>query len=184
VIELLLKLLDKLTKLTELRAAHKRKAFKELAEPMFNELQEVHKNYLTNFVEARRLVEQSSDLQPCIDFLRKQAVEYGPVRSKLQTTARTIFGIHKPTEMSDLVSAILSYFPMGELAGPDGLFSTSHKTLIEELERSAWDAKCRGISNNSLAAERIRQFLMIHEVKWESVCEAFAKAKIADVTAA
>ncbi len=189
-IELLLKLLDKLGQLQELRIARKRKAFKELAEPLFNELQGVHRDYLMNFSEARALVESSpDDLRSCIMYLKKRSAEFDPVRDKLVAFSKTIQTQHDAIEMDGFLSAIARYFPTGNIEGlEDTIFhngSTAYTNLISELERmqnvsrlsvSRWDRR-------PMSPETTIAAFMDHlQEKWEYVCEAFAKLKHTDVS--
>jgi hypothetical protein len=62
-VDLLLRLLEKLGELANYRSDRKKREFKEMAELMFNELLEVHKDYIAIFAKAQSLADQRSDVQ-------------------------------------------------------------------------------------------------------------------------
>jgi hypothetical protein len=133
-IELLLKLVEKLTALAQHASAHKRRGFKELAEPMFTELLEVHKNYMQFFAEAQSLsLKHPADATIVIDYLGQKRLEFQPVRTKIETLARTLYTLHaakKPSQMADFLYAVIRYFPVGDIYTDDSSAST---TLLDIL---------------------------------------------------
>jgi hypothetical protein len=131
-IDLLLQLLEKLEKLAEYSSERKKRAFKELAEPMFDDLLEVHKNYLVIFTEARSLAGQNpDDPSQAIQYLEKMRTDLEPVRVKLAAMAQTIFQAGNISYMDELLRAVAGYFPVGDIVAGQGTASTS---LIAELK--------------------------------------------------
>jgi hypothetical protein len=132
-LDLLLKLLENLGKLAEYRSERKKRAFKELAEPMFEELLEVHKNYLLMFAEARSLAVQTpEDSSQAVQYLEEKRADFGPARVKLAAMAETILQAGKISYMDDLLCSVAGYFPVGDIIAEQGTASTS---LIAELKR-------------------------------------------------
>jgi len=132
-IALLLKLLEMLGKLAEHKSAQEKQAFKELAEPLFNELLEVHKNYLLIFAEARSLAGQSPrDSSQPVEYLEKKRADFGPVRVKLAAMAETILQVGEISNMDEFLRAVAEYFPVGDIVSQQGTASTS---LIGALKR-------------------------------------------------
>jgi hypothetical protein len=203
-IDLLLKLLEKLGQLAEYRSARQKRAFKEMAEPMFNELLEVHKDYIRIFTEARSLVETSPNAEPALQYLERKRMEFEPVRVKLRTMAQTVFHPSPTSEMDAFLNAVANYFPVGDIFIGHGTAST---TLIRELRQqifpvdfhksvlvSIWNEempgpgqKRRTASNppkddpTRWATETIDRYVELLQQKWKGVCEAFATVKSADL---
>jgi len=176
-IDLLLKLLENLQKLAEYRSAHKRRSFKELAEPMFNELLDVHKNYILLFAEARSLARKNpKDPSPAIDYLEMQRITFQPVRVKLSALASTLRKPEKSSLMYDFLLAVARYFPVGDILEKPRPHRTASTSLIEKLKRLP-------PSYQSTPAEVIGTFIDLQEQKWNDVCKAFASMKEADLEA-
>jgi hypothetical protein len=131
-VPLLLKLLEQVQKLKEYRDARKKRAFKELAEPVFTELLEVHKNYMSIFAEAESNARQGTELTKIIENLQAKRREFEPVRVKLRTLVRTLIGKTITTEMDIFLVAVAKYFPAGDIYSGQYTASTS---LIEHLTK-------------------------------------------------
>jgi hypothetical protein len=210
-IDLLLKLLENLQKLAELRSARKRRAFKEMAEPLFDELLDVHKDYMLKFAEARSRVEKNrKNPKPAIKYLEKERRTFEPVRVKLAALAETLRQSNKPSVIDDFLFAVARYFPVGDVFAEQGTASTS---LIAELKRRflpeersetidlpshiviwgcqspeefefAWQLALHAQARSTLSPPAlIDVFISLQQQKWKTVCDTFAKVKAADLKA-
>ena len=206
-IDLLLKLLENLGKLAEYRAAKKKRVFKEMAEPMFNELLEVHKNYMLIFAEARSAAELNpSKPSAAIQYLEKKRKEFEPVRVKIAAIAETLFQrpIGSPTD--NFLHAVFRYFPVGDIYKEGGTVSTTllrilktrfarrgpkkgakdgdtylHSLMMAPYAPSEAERKVAFARVPESPAEIIDAFIALQQAKWKGVCDAFAKLKAADL---
>ncbi|MCD4691925.1 MAG: hypothetical protein K8R79_03330 [Calditrichales bacterium] len=127
-LDLFLKLIDRLIKLAEYRGKKREDLFTDLYEPIFRELENVHKDYLGMFSRTYHnllsprgktlsVEERRSQLQMILDRIHEERIEYEPVRMKLWALVTELRkGTDSETANSFLL-AVSSYVPQGSPTG-------------------------------------------------------------------
>lgn len=183
-IDTLLKIIDRLLVFREKVRERKQAVFKDLVEPTFSELSEIHNNYLTQFVEAKEMCLNNQTLEPTLAFLNFKQMEFAPVRDKLAALATVLKdsrqiearGLHDTLSFFESVS---DYFPTGDLIIGGG---TAWASLIQVLE-AHHSQQLNDINGNWLELrdmtppECIDLFVKHQREKWRKVSYCYAILK-------
>jgi hypothetical protein len=175
-IDILLKILDRLIQLVKLRKERKEKIFKELVLPIFDDLLLVQRDYIKMFEKASDDILNGIELTKIIRNLEYDRLKFEPVRTKLYFLANEFLGSEISSDIDYFIDSVIKYFPVGDIEWPslckqsmrDFSWATS---LILELKfhfiALPEDDKQRCIS----------RFITYQRQRWEMVCDAFAKCK-------
>lgn len=111
-VDLLLKVLDKATQLLSLRVDNKRRMFKEVIEPLFQELEPVVEGYFSFFNGAIEEIKASKidGLQEVIEKLRILREQMLVARMKVQQFAEAIEISSKDKQINELAKRVLLIF--------------------------------------------------------------------------
>ena len=140
-IEILLKILDRLIQIKKERSLKLHKQFTHIVEPIFFDLEKIHSDYLRMFTNASlRLQQNSGALLEVIQTLEVQRLEFEPVRTKLIATLSELnlelpsftSPIKLESEIDRFVRAVLEYLPLGDIQSVGG--GTGASSLLMDLK--------------------------------------------------
>src|SRR5262245_5997246 len=197
-LELLLKLIDRLIDLTKYRAERQAKIFAEIFDPVFEDLERVHANYLAMFDEVLRSLpdvgptptdEQRAQLRANAERLRQQRIEFEPVRAKLGAMTRQVLGGRYGGRRKELspeadafLEAVVDYFPTGYVVSKSA--SSLATSLYAALRASAEPIGDADVAvHGALLPALVRETLDDCRDRWRVVCERHATLQIAVTTA-
>ncbi len=189
-IELLLKLIDRLIDLKKYRAERMDKTLHEILDPIFNDLMSVHSNYLRMFEEVQEKLAAIPDLttedgkkklREIAESLRRQRLEFEPVREKLAALTRELGGglygpalRIDPPEAQEFVASVVQYFPSGNITTRMSRSSVLVTALRGAAEITAAQVEHYGQGLPELVTSTVNDC----REKWSSVCDSYAKLKI------
>jgi hypothetical protein len=81
--DLFIRLLEKLFELQKLIQGRQLDRLKEVIEPIFSDMQEIHNAYLDNLSQAKQYL-RDADIEQAVDFLEMERVELRPLRTNMQ----------------------------------------------------------------------------------------------------
>ena len=190
-IEVLLKILDRLIELRKYKAERLQKTFQDILSPLFNDLLGVHGNYIEMFEEVERQLAAIPDfysesgrmrLLEIASSLQKRRLEFEPVRVKLIAIARelepTIAGPGKemePVEARDFVASVLQYFPRAKFVA----ITTRSSGLLRALREKAAITPLQIEHSGSSLRHIVEHTIADCRERWSIVCECFAKLQLA-----
>jgi hypothetical protein len=109
-----LKIIDKLLDLLKIAEERRRRTFKELIDPLFIEMTEVHKNYLATFDDVlEQLRERPQPVEVMRNLIVKKKGEMEHVRVKVTSLAQAFGQQHGKViseEAKQFFAAVLDYF--------------------------------------------------------------------------
>ena len=190
-IELLLKLIDRLIDLKKYRAERLYKTFQDILDPIFNDLMSVHSNYLRMFEGVEEQLKALPDLdsedgkrglREIAESLRRRRLEFEPVREKLAALTRELGGgLHGlppkigPAEAQEFVASVIQYFPVGNITNR----SSRSTVLVMALRGAAEITPAQVDRYGQSLPELVTSTMNDCREKWSSVCDSYAKLKIA-----
>jgi hypothetical protein len=201
-INALLAIIDRLIQLRQYRTARIEKAFKELFEPLFNDLLMIHGDYIKIFRETSNLLpwgltaeiyngvtiteeDRCKAFTKAIIHLRERRKEFEPVRIKVRslTEELTLISTEFIEPAQDYINAVMHYFPQGTVDTNVGWPSPA-LLLLEFLEenRPLEDSFAGDTRIYEQARDTVRHNIRVQEESWSRLCIAFAKLKIAAAT--
>lgn len=189
-IELLLKLIDRLIDLEKYRAERMDKTFREILEPIFNDLMLVHSDYVRMFEEVQDKLAAIPDLtvedgknrlREIAESLRRQRLQFEPVRVKLAALTRELGGglfgqapKIDPPEAREFVTSVIRYFPVGNITVGSSRSSVLVAALRGAAEITSEQVERYGQGLPELVTSTINDC----REKWSSVCDSYARLKI------
>lgn len=193
-LDLLIKLIDRLIQLKGYQTERLQKAFDDILAPTFDDLLKVHQDYLKIFEQVRQELPATNDLETAsgrqellqvAESLRQKRLEFEPVRSHLSAMIRTLqgsrYGAHKKLfsgEAQEFLDSVIAYFPEGYLKGAR---SASRATTLYAAIRSGAESislpqiEQDGATLPMLVDDTIRDC----QQHWDTVCERFAALRLA-----
>jgi hypothetical protein len=190
-IELLLKLIDRIIDLKKYETERIEKTFREVLDPLFGDLMNVHRDYLSMFIDVQRqlevqdvgIAEDRQRLHAAAETLRVNRLQFEPVRQKLTALSRELAnrkGLKLgPPEADEFVRSVIEYFPQGDLG--DGLSRSSALVVVlrsvAAIDADQLSRHAKGMP--ALVAATIRNC----SEKWVQVCERHASLKAAVLAA-
>ena len=81
--DLFIRLLEKLFELSKLIQGRQLDRLKEVFEPIFLDMQEIHNAYLDNLSQAKQHL-RDADIEKAVEFLEMERVELRPLRTNMQ----------------------------------------------------------------------------------------------------
>jgi hypothetical protein len=137
-VELLLKLLDKLKELYEVQDRRQERIFEKLIEPIYKELQLIHEDYMESMHKLQQMMPQSDNdadsllsRQRALEYLKERRNKLQPARAKLETYSID-FPDDSPkiqTDSQRFLLAVTAYLNRAVL----GFGRTRYTALIEYL---------------------------------------------------
>lgn len=83
-VELLLKLIEQLTKLVDIREKNRREYFHLYVQPTYDTAEAIYRDYRSLLHELREMVDHAGDSEPIIGFLQERREELLPARDRLR----------------------------------------------------------------------------------------------------
>lgn len=194
VLDLLLKLIDRLIQLKSYQAEQLQKTFDDILSPTFEDLLEVHRDYVAIFEDVRGALPAHSEmdtpagrqkLKEIAESLRLRRLEFEPVRTQLSAMIRSIQGSrygarHKlfSGEAQEFIDAVIEYFPEGYL---NGTRNASRATALYAAIRSSADSitTAQIQRDGATLPELIDDTINDCRQRWSVVCERFAALRLA-----
>lgn len=146
-IELLLRLIDKLIQLEDYENEKLNRVFATLVEPLYNDLAEVHRNYLEMFSGAEKILRDGNDtlrgvdaLALAIQNLAWQRLELATVRLKIHAIAEEVNRTNSPVDHQSLFWGSVEHYLFGPL-GPLSRDGTATTTALTWLRRWARESE-------------------------------------------
>ena len=124
-IEAFVRIVDRLISLLEIGQARRRTLLVEVIEPIFKDLEEIHREYLVVLSAAReRCADDVKALNEVIPELRKSRLLKEPDRERLIATCDRLLEKQWQPEVEKFLEAVRDYFqlqsPIAELVDPEG----------------------------------------------------------------
>jgi hypothetical protein len=171
-VEALLTVLDRLIQLIKGRIEGRRNVFDRVIEPTFNELLQIHGDYVQMFEEAQVFtaagvtneVELQRRIAAAKQELQDRRREFEPVRRKVEAIAIELASHSLPEEERRFVDAVMRYLPSGDPALPH----SASTTLLQYLETAAPESIDRVIAAT----------IQRHRNAWSEVCTEYAKVRL------
>lgn len=193
-INALLNILDRLIQLLTLRDRRGARLFTELWEPTFNELLQVHRDYIELFEETglrlselddrmiinTHIQDGSEELEFIIDMLRKRKREFEPVRRKLIALIETLDKVEFDELSAAFVQALAWYFPVG-MPRSRSTAASEMQTRMEALAAAINDQSVDKMLDQMTVRDMVnyvRQVINAHRTAWSRVCEAYAPLRL------
>lgn len=188
-IELLLKLIDRLIDLKKYQAERLHKTVQDILDPLFNDLLSVHGNYIRIFEEVQEQLAAIPDLGSeagkkrlleIAESLRQRRLEFEPVREKLAAMTRELSGglygqrpkMASP-EAEEFVAGVLQYFPRAEL----GTHKSRSSVLLMALRGSAAITSAQVDRFGRSLPELVESTIADCRQRWSAVCDSYARLK-------
>lgn len=190
-IEILLKLIDLLLNLNKYERERLHKTFQEILDPVFNDLMAVHQNYIRLFEDVQEQLALIPDLNSedgkkrlleVAESLRRQRLEFEPVREKLAAMSRELGGglygagpkMESPAAQ-EFVGSVFKYFPQANFTDR----ASRSSALVVALRGAATIIPAQIEHNGRYLPELIESTIRDCREKWSAVCESYARLKIA-----
>jgi hypothetical protein len=194
VLDLLLKLIDRLIQLRSYQAERLQKTFDDILGPTFEDLLEVHRDYVKMFEHVRGELPDPSEidtpagrqkLKEVAEALRRRRLEFEPVRTELNGLIREIQGSRYGAqrnlfsgEAQEFLDAVIAYFPEGYLKGTrDASRATALYAAIRSGADSITTAQIQ--RDGSTLPELVDDTITDCRQRWSVVCEKFAALRLA-----
>jgi hypothetical protein len=190
-IEILLKLIDRIIDLKKYQVERLQKTFRDVLDPLFNDLLSVHGDYVRMFEDVRAELTATGILSgearqhkllEIAESLRRQRLEFEPVRDKLTALTRELrSGIYAGSlsfecpEADEFVAAILQYFPRADLSTR----TSRSSVLLVAIQTGAIITAAQVTRDGKSLPELVDATIEDCRQKWQSVCDAYAKLKLA-----
>lgn len=183
-LEVLLRLLDKIKELLELRDKRQERIFDRLIEPTYNELQLIHQDYLEMLHQLGSLIPSDSDewdvcetkTAQALELLRTRRVRFEAVREKLRACRDVIYSrkVSLHEDINSFLRAVLAYLYYGAEEDDPWPVSSVHRTWINTLEHE------RFYMHSELEKIRLSYNRSVKHVreKWEDVSSVFSALRL------
>lgn len=190
-IELILKLIDRIIDLKKYRDERFRKTFDDILDPLFKDLEAVHGNYIRMFegVDAQLAAIPDLESRPgrirlreIAESLRQQRLEFEPVRVKLAAMnhelGQLIYGTDPKLDnpsVKEFVASVLRYLPRGNVSGRTTRASALVRALQGALAITPEQIDEEGEDLRELVSSTVEEC----RENWHSVAAAHATLKLA-----
>lgn len=199
-LDLLLRLLDNIKQLIELRNKRQDAIFEKLIEPTFKELGLVHQDYLETLGQLCALLPSEKDnkhvcrqkLKKARDYVISRSSKLEPVRDKLRAyedlqNARVREMGHKPTDLDQFLSAVLDYLSWSVAARyPMMSIYRTWMQRLEELVMGLGEPSRDTLPTSSFDLQRLqpdcKSLAEDMRGRWSRVSAIYAKIKVGNVT--
>jgi len=180
----IIKALEFLLKAFQQRTDQKRRKFDQVYKPLFDLLQEINKNYHDMFEELSTTLRlepgqshpESENLCEAAQKLQSLRTQFSPVRAQCRGMAKSLSTLDLPVIEKEFVTAVLEYFPRGELvieASGKGDINTSSSIVLKKI----YEELARGETPSSEIPALVAGTINVHLLRWEKVCAAYEKLK-------
>ena len=189
-IDVLIKIIDKLIDLIKGRIQGRKDMFEKVIDPIFNDLLLIHGDYIKMFEHAKWLLpgyleggrgyrasgggsgepgrgskEYEKRLEDAINEIKKRRLEFEPVRSKVRTITKKLGKKTFPKEETKFIKSVLAYFPTAD----PKVLTSSASNILEYLDEHPNELQLAGVIGDTIHR---------HKESWSDVCEAYAELKI------
>lgn len=193
-IELLLRLIDRLIDLKKYRNERLLRIFHEILEPTFNELLAVHSDYIAMFTDFAAMLpnenmppeQRTAALAQAANFLRRKRIEFEPVRTKIESFVKEILGgrfgkQHEflTPEADAFLRALVDYFPTGYLTTPSA--ESRATTLYGAIRAGSVDIERKDVAapgSKILLSELVDATIHDSKESWKHASDTFAHLKL------
>jgi hypothetical protein len=194
-LELLLKVLDRLIDLVKYRGERVRRIFDEIFDPTFRDLEAIHKDYCAMFEQVLGELPMPDELGTpearrallaAAEKLRLRRLEFEPVRVKVAAVARETLGgrfagtrkvVFAP-EADAFLRAVVDYFPSGYVQG--GSATSDATSLMVALRMSANPIAPAEIERHGdTLSAMVSATLLESRGRWRIVCDRYAALRAA-----
>lgn len=194
-LELLLKLIDRLIELKKYRAERLEKTCHDILDPAFADLSQIHGDYLNMFEQVREELDaigapSSSEgrrhLLEIAERLRRRRLEFEPVRQKLSALCvelGTTLYERKVSLGSDqidqFIAAVIRYFPTARIVAT----KSRATTLLAAIQGAAAVTPEQIDRDGKSLPELVQSTIDDCRDRWQDVCNSHAKLTLAIKTA-
>lgn len=167
-LDLLLRILDNIKQLIELKDKRQDTIFEKLIEPIFNDLQIVHQDYLETLGQLHDLLPCKTDkadlyrrkIKKAEEFLTARSIKLEPVRERLRAYGDLQKATGKVTDLDRFLNGVLDYLSWGI---PDINFQASfYRTWIEQLQQIGFQLK-EIEKSRKLGLARLEELIFLHD---------------------
>lgn len=159
--------------------------FREVIEPAFEDLRDVHRDYVNMFQQMQRRIPErrehpqyASRVRVAAEQLRDMRMKGAPVRVELRKLAEHLQSKQLSVQARDFAEALLDYFPDGSLREPRqerdaGWWKTASASLLDQMDEDLSSVKehdLAGLVHDTIAAL---------EAGWAKACGAFQSLRMA-----
>lgn len=170
-----LKLVEKIIELAKLEKLNREQFFKQIIEPLFNELQPVVDDYFTVFLRARELVNTESDdeFQEAVTEIRKARESLLTHRIKVREMAEAIKTHYKDKRINVFTENIHRFFYSTQVRSSTGKSSSKGAELVELCEYVMKE----NISKRPLVGY-INSTLKRLEESWVAIAQSYGSIRV------
>lgn len=188
-LDLLLKVLDKVKELLELRDKRQEKVFEKLIEPVYNEMQLVHQDYVEMLHQLAGLLStgtESEDVaakcKKALEFLEPRSLKLEALRAKLRAHSSLVFDdVKLQKDVSSFLEALIDYLDGGPLP--------KLTTAGRRSRYARWVSLLRNLTHGEVIEDdlhivQIYALEMLEETKasWKNFSEVFAEIRVRSVS--
>jgi hypothetical protein len=202
----LLAIIDRLIQLRSYRRERIDKAFKDLFEPLFNDLLAIHGDYIKIFSDVLDILptklcaivydghlvtseERAEAFGKAVATLRTRRKAFEPIRVKFRAVAAEIDSIQDEfsPDAQEFIRTAIEYFPQGNVEThiwppSPSLVLLEYLDAVRTIESySALDEK-QSMTLYEHANRVIRHNIALQETAWSNLCIAFARLRISSAT--
>jgi hypothetical protein len=171
-VELFLKLIDRLIDLLERQKKSKRAIFTDHIEPLFTDLAQIHSDYLTSLNEIAELINDPARSGLAIRFeVAKRQRAFAPLRAKVAALSKAISAADFDKPIKDFADEVCNYFVIAT-EDEDLVRPSAYSATLRFLDWVLWE---RG---RIRARSRILTVIACIDVRWARLTEAYANIRL------
>jgi hypothetical protein len=183
--ERLLEVLRQLAPIVAPQASPRPDLFREVIEPAFADLRNVHRDYVDMFRQIQRRIPERRDdpqyesrVRAAAEQLRDMRLRGSSVRVELRKLAEHLHSKQVPVQAREFARALLEYFPDGSLREPDqkrdaGWWRTASSALLDQIDEDLLSVKRHDL------AGLVQDTIAALESGWVKACDAFQSLRMA-----